>query len=118
MHRRKQIVSSDISLKAFSYCVCYVIDYVTFFQNQIYGQIFIVLLILQLLIYIVDTKNGDLRSKNPNDTTNNPYNQSALLGPPIWDRTLSFDLTNDFKDFELEYMDLDEFFNVSHNVNL
>ena len=94
------------------------IDYVTFFRNQIYRQIFIVLLILQLLFYIVDTKNGDLRSKNPNDTTNNPYNQSALLGPPIWDRTLSFDLTNDFKDFELEYMDLDEFFNVSHNVNL
>ena len=39
--------------------------------------------------------------------------QSAFLGQQIWDQTLSLDLLGDFKDFELEYMDLDEFFNVS-----
>ena len=42
--------------------------------------------------------------------------QAAFLGPQIWDKTLSFDLLGemkDFQNFELEYMDIDEFFNVS-----
>ena len=40
--------------------------------------------------------------------------QSAFLGPQIWDKTLPYDLMdNDFKDFKLEYMDLNEFFSVS-----
>ena len=58
-------------------------------------------------------KHGLQGPKNLNEPFIQAPNRSAMLGPQIWDNTLCFDLANDFKDFELEYMGLTEFFDVS-----
>ena len=65
-----------------------------------------------VMLFTGHGKTG-VEKKDPNGGGPVRASQSAFLGPQIWDKTLSLDLMGDFKDFELEYMDLDEFFNVS-----
>lgn len=60
-----------------------------------------------LLLFNTDKKQKDLDSTRQTFT-----GQAAFLGQNVWDKTLPHDATGDFKDFNLEYMDLDEFLTV------